>query len=77
MAYRPYPDTDRALRQLHRHPQPEPVVSELWLRLAKQADLTLEAAAVAFRPTFDAIRTTQVPPPTKLAVALSKMRRYA
>lgn len=26
MTYRPFPDADRALRQLHRHPQPKPAV---------------------------------------------------
>jgi hypothetical protein len=43
MAYRPYPNTDRALRQLDRHRQPEQL-TEFQLRLAEQAQGAMEMA---------------------------------
>ncbi|MEU8623348.1 hypothetical protein [Streptomyces sp. NPDC048669] len=52
MTYRPYPNVDRALRQLARHVQPEPAYqpSEFELRLAKQATSALDAAGRALAP---------------------------
>jgi hypothetical protein len=43
MVYRPYPNADRALRQLDRHRQPEPP-TEFQLRLAEQAQAAMEMA---------------------------------
>ena len=77
MAYRPYPDADRALRQLRRHPQSEPVVAEFSLRLAGQANLALETVAAALRPTLDAMRHRQAAPRTELTDVFSKLRHSA
>ncbi|MFJ3984466.1 hypothetical protein [Streptomyces fungicidicus] len=43
MAHRPYPNVDRALRQLDRGRRPEPP-TEFQLRLAEQAQAALETA---------------------------------
>ena len=49
MSYRPYPDADRAVRQVQRH-QPTPAPTELQLRMARQAKAALAAVAEALRP---------------------------
>ncbi|WP_405531481.1 hypothetical protein OG592_26925 [Streptomyces avidinii] len=60
MPYRPYPNADRALRQLARHHVPEPVQpSEMTVRLAKQAMLCLAAgqeALLPFRRMFEQLQ---------------------
>ena len=43
MAYRPYPNVDRALHQLDRRRSPEPP-TEFQLRLAEQAQAAMEVA---------------------------------
>lgn len=55
MAYRPYPNADRALRQLDRHePRVQPrQLSEFEQRLAQQANAALAAANAAIRPFFN------------------------
>lgn len=51
MPYRPYPNVDRALRQLDRHHiQPMVQPSELTVRLREQAAAYLAAAHEALRP---------------------------
>jgi hypothetical protein len=64
MAYRPYPNADRALRQVDRHRQPAPP-SEFQLSLAEQANAALEAAGRALEPFMRGIRrnAAMVSPP--------------
>ncbi|MGW9371215.1 hypothetical protein ACWGVR_14530 [Streptomyces xanthophaeus] len=54
MPHRPYPNADRALRQLGRHHVQQPVPpSELSIRLGEQAALCLAAARQALLPSFE------------------------
>ncbi|MFC9700912.1 hypothetical protein ACFTWD_09495 [Streptomyces sp. NPDC056943] len=48
MSHRPYPDADRALRQVQRR-LPKPAPTELQLKLAEQARSVLAAADEAVR----------------------------
>ncbi|MER7813814.1 hypothetical protein [Streptomyces sp. NPDC096153] len=55
MSYHPYPNADRALRQVARRaPAPQP--SELQLSMAEQANAVLALAGAAFRPFLDGLR---------------------
>lgn len=49
MSYRPYPDVDRALRQVARGRRVDPL-SEFQLRLAEQAGAALDAAGRVLEP---------------------------
>lgn len=51
MSYRPYPDADRALRQINRRHRPEPP-SEFEQRLAVQAKAALAVLDQAAEPLF-------------------------
>lgn len=59
MSFRPYPDVDRALRQVARGRRLEPP-SEFQLRLAEGAGAALEAAGRAFEPFAQGFRTAGV-----------------
>lgn len=56
MSYRPYPDVDRAYAQLRRGRRRVPP-SEFQLRLAGQANATLEAAGRAVEPLVRGMRS--------------------
>ncbi|MFC9821359.1 hypothetical protein ACFWG6_30765 [Streptomyces erythrochromogenes] len=70
MPYRPYPNADRALRQLDRHHVPEPP-SELTLKLAAQANAVLAAVGEAFRPFRESLDRAGAPSPAPLAVKVA------
>lgn len=60
MSYRPYPNADRALRQLDRHHVQPPVPpSELTLKLAAQAHAALAALTTSLRPWREGIAAMQ------------------
>jgi len=67
MAYRPYPDRERALRQLDRHDHPTPPTSELQLKLVLDAREALEAAGRTLRPFHDAMLQVAASAPALLA----------
>lgn len=72
MPYRPYPNADRARRQLDRRHVQQPVQpSELTLKLAAQANAALKAVGVAVQPMVDALNTMGAPDPAPLAVKVA------
>lgn len=64
MTYRPYPDRDRALRQLDRHViPPEPrQPTEFELRTAQQVNAVLTAMSASLRPVREALTQAGAPP---------------
>lgn len=63
MPYRPYPNADRALRQLDRHHVQQPVpVSEMTVRLGEQATACLSAAHEALLPFRKMVERLQAQP---------------
>lgn len=55
MSHRPYPDVDRALRQVARGRRPEPP-SEFQLRLAREAGAAMDAAGRVLEPLARGLR---------------------
>jgi hypothetical protein len=55
MAHRPYPNVDRALRQLDRGSRPEPP-TEFQLHLAEQANAAMEYAGRVVGPVVQGMR---------------------
>ena len=56
MSYRPYPDRERARRQLDRHPRPAVPLTELQRQMATSARMVLEHTHRQMRPFGDAMR---------------------
>jgi len=62
MNYRPYPNADRARRQVARHHVPQPVPpSEFTLKLAAQANAVLAAVSEALRPVREQLQAKGAP----------------
>ncbi|MER8219708.1 hypothetical protein ABTZ58_03740 [Streptomyces sp. NPDC094143] len=56
MSYRPYPDPERARRQLDRHRRPAVPLTELQRQMATSARTVLEHAERQMRPFGEAMR---------------------
>lgn len=63
MAYRPYPNAARALRQLDRHAQPFTPLPPWRVEMAQQANETLAVAGAAVRPFIEGavLRAAEAP----------------
>ncbi|MEV6580293.1 hypothetical protein AB0M92_19245 [Streptomyces sp. NPDC051582] len=73
MPYRPYPNADRALRQVARHQSPQQPTppSEFTLKMAAQANAVLAAVAEATRPLRESLDAMGAPNPAPLAVKVA------
>jgi hypothetical protein len=76
MSYRPYPDPERARRQLDRHDHPTPPPSERQLKLAQDAREALEAAGRTLRPFHDAMLQVAASAPALLAQSAPTASRF-
>lgn len=72
MTYRPYPNRDRALRQLDRHTQPVPPrqPTEFEQRMAQQANAALAAMSESLRPLTEKLVQAGAPRSDSLATQM-------
>lgn len=78
MPYRPYPNADRALRQLDRHHVQQPVPpSEFTLKLTAQANAALAAAHESLRPFREMVERLQAQPYRPHALYNPKSGQFA
>jgi hypothetical protein len=71
MAYRPYPNPERALRQLDRHEHPAPEPTELRKQMAAQANTALAVMAEAAKQLRGKLEAMGAPRRTPLALQMA------